>query len=201
MRLRGFSLFELLAVMAVLAVLAALTLPAVTQSVRATKLSVASQNVSDHLALARQTARTRNLPVEVRLYKMPSADGAPDSYRAFQLLCLDENGSSPISRLQELPSPVQFSASPGEAGLIGLTEQAPSGDDHAVRRFGPSVRYVSFRFQPGGSAAPQVGADAVNTTNSFVTLVLNGDPAPADGGNYAVVQVDPFTGSLRTLRP
>jgi uncharacterized protein (TIGR02596 family) len=205
MKSRAFSLLELLVVMAILAVLSAVAIPAVTQTLRASRLGSVSQTLADNLAFARQTAVARNLSVEVRIYKLPRHNapvGAPlDSFRAFQFFLLEERGPVPMGRPEYFSAPVVCSQTPGEAGMVGLTEQSSAAGDPGVGAFGNSVRYVSFRFTPRGSLAPGQDSDVLGLSNSFLTLVFEDGPDPAGGGNFAAVQCDPFTGRVRTIRP
>ena len=66
---RAFSLVELLVVMAVIAIVAGFAVPAVTTMLKGSQLTQGSQMVVDQIALARQTALSRNRSVEVRFYK------------------------------------------------------------------------------------------------------------------------------------
>ena len=66
---RAFSLVELLVVIAVIAIVAGYAVPAVTTMLKGSQLTQGSQMVVDQIALARQTALSRNRSVEVRFYK------------------------------------------------------------------------------------------------------------------------------------
>jgi uncharacterized protein (TIGR02596 family) len=196
---RAFSLLEMLAVMAVCGVLVALSAPAFTSSLRAGHLNTAGRQIIDQLNFARQTALTRNLPVEVRFYKLPAhgagAASAPDVYRGMQCFISKGGTATPLGRPVFFSAPVISSAHPAESPLLGdgLTREiaAPS---EALASYGHNYRYRSFSYRPGGSPSlPQ--------TDIFLTLVLEGGRPLAEGANYFSVQIDPVTGRPRELRP
>src|SRR5882757_726404 len=81
---RGFSLIELLSVVTVLSVLAVATVPAVKGTLDGINVNGAAGVAEAELLLARQTAISRNLPVEVRFYKVD--DGTGNAYRVMGLV-------------------------------------------------------------------------------------------------------------------
>ncbi|MDQ3621133.1 MAG: Verru_Chthon cassette protein D, partial [Verrucomicrobiota bacterium] len=92
-RSRGFTLVELLAVMAILVVLLVLLVPASTSLVRSTRLTTASQLLTDEMAAARQMALTQNRIVEMRFYLLgETADSDNLQYRGFRAVPLDPLG-------------------------------------------------------------------------------------------------------------
>ena len=71
---RAFSLVELLVVVAVIAIVAGFAVPAVTTMLKGSQLTQGSQTVVDQIALARQTALSRNRSIEVRFYKFADSE-------------------------------------------------------------------------------------------------------------------------------
>ena len=73
---RAFSLLELLLVIAIMGIVAAFVVPAASTIVRGTALNQASQMLTDRLSLGRQSAITKNHPIEVRFLQFASAGNA-----------------------------------------------------------------------------------------------------------------------------
>ncbi len=197
---KGFSLMELLAVIAVIAILAGLALPSVTQTLRATKLTTSGQKLADELNLARQTAISRNAPVEVRFYKLPDHDApvssAPTTYRALQSFLIQSGTATPLEKPVYFQVPVQISTNISESPFFSSTnhpeETPPTGV--TLPDYGNTYRYRSFRFAPGGSAG-------IRHSENFFTLVLQNDPDLTKGANFFTIQVNPINGGVRSFRP
>jgi uncharacterized protein (TIGR02596 family) len=197
---RAFSLVELLTVLAIIAVIAVLATPALTQTLRAHQLTTTGQQVVDQLNLARQTAQSRNAPVEVRYYKLPAfreaATAAPAVYRAMQSFLVQESGATPIGKPLFFPSPVLVSPNLSESAFLFSTnhpEQTPAADS-PLPGYGANYRYRAFRYSPNGSAS-------VLNSENFVTLVLERDKNLGEGANFFTVQVAPMSGGVRSYRP
>jgi len=195
----AFSLIELLAVMAVIAILAVLAIPAVTSTLRASRLTTTGQFVVDELNLARQAAVSRNIPVEVRFYKLPdynqTAYAPPSVYRALQSFTIQDGKATPLSKARFFPSPVILSGGASESPFLSSTnpEQAsPAGV--TVAGYGASYRYRSFQFTAAGFAT-------IATAENSFTLVLQNDKPLAQGANFFTIQINPITGSVRHFRP
>lgn len=195
---RAFSLIELLVVLAVIALLAALAAPGINSMLRASHLSSASQVVVDQLNSARQAALSRQLPVEVRFYKLPDFDVAsgasPTIYRAMQAFMLDDTNSIPLTRVQYFPAPIVISPNTANSSLLDdsvLLEKA--GDIDAPPFKKTDYRYRSFYFKPSG---------AINlpNTNLFLTLIFK-NPASSLGNDYATISLNPITGRPQVFRP
>ena len=191
---------ELLVVMSILALLIGLSAPAVTSSLRASSLSGAGEILVDHLNHARQTALSRNVPVEVRLYKLPghgqTATASPTAYRAVQSFLLDEDAAIPLTKPQYFTQPVLCSSDPAESSLLDntlLPEKSPGPAD-AIPIYGTNYAYRSFYFKPGGTTS-------LPHADAFLTLVLENDKSLSEGANFFTVQIDSATGRPRTFRP
>lgn len=197
---RAFSLIELLVVIAIMGLMMTLAMPAITQTLRASKLTTAGQAVMDELNLARQTALSRNAVVEVRYYMLPdynaSSAATPTVYRSLQSFVVSDGGTNPVDRPKFLPSPVVFSPNATESALLSSTNHAEQASLAAapIAGFGTNYRYRSIRFAPDGSVDLQ-------SSENFFTLVLQNDKPLSAGANFFTVQLHPISGSVRSFRP
>lgn len=195
----AFSMIELLVVMAIMAVLAAVAVPAVSHTLRASKLTSAGQLVVDELNLARQTAKSRNAPVEVRFYKLPDHDkpsAAPSIYRGMQTFLVSGASILPIDGPKMFPAPVVISSGTAESPFLSSNDHPEEGAFPGIELpgYGDNYRYRSFTFTPGGSAD-------LEHPDNCLTLVLQNDKAITDGSNYFAIQVNPISGAVRSFRP
>jgi uncharacterized protein (TIGR02596 family) len=194
MKGRAFTLVELLVVVALIAVLSVLVFPAVTSVAKGTALTRASQVVADQFALARQEATGKNRDVQVRFVWK---DGQPEGWRGIQLWAASLNDVTdyrPVARIAWLPDGTLISDVPTMSPLI---EGPTIPETNAVFPGRGPTKYCGFRFRAGG------GTDLnFNTSSNFVTVVHDHDASVTSApANYAVVQVDPVNGRVRTYRP
>ncbi|MFM8716600.1 MAG: Verru_Chthon cassette protein D, partial [Spartobacteria bacterium] len=117
----AFSLIELLVVIAIIGILAAAAIGGLSNVARSTNLTSAAQRLGDQFALARQTAVARNLPVEVRIYKLPDYDattGGATLWRGLQLFIKDGSTDVPASRPLFFPQRVIISENAQASPLL-----------------------------------------------------------------------------------
>jgi len=199
----AFSLIELLVVISIIGILSAAAIGGLSNVARSTNLTSAAQRLGDQFALARQTAVARNLPVEVRIYKLPDFDfttGGATLWRGLQLFIKDGTSDVPASRPLFLPQRVIISenaqASPLLSGL-GAELTPPS----SVGAFTTAnVRYKSFTIRPNGTVT---ATSSIPDADWFLTVHHENDAKP-DGikpANFATIQIDPVSGAVRTYRP
>lgn len=197
----AFSLPELLAVLAILAVLMGLVVPALNQSLKASRMTTAGQAVMDELNLARQNAVSRNSIVEVRFYKLPEHGkpiAAPRTvYRGLQSFFTKEDGTAiPLGNPLFFPAPVIISSGSSASALLASPALPEKSGESAppIGEIGNAYDYRSIHFASNGSAA-------ISTSENHFTLVLQDDKKLEDGANYFTIQINPITGMVRRFRP
>jgi len=201
--MRGaFSLMELLVAMAMMALLATISAPTIAQTMQSSRLSSDGQKLIDHLNLAKQMALTRNLPVEVRFYKLPQytepATAAPSVYRAMQLFLVSDSDIKPITKLLLFSVPVVCSPDVNLSTFLDssiIEELTPDADACNIPVYGKNYAYRSLVFRPNGSTTLSSSA------NVFLTLVLGTGKSINQGANFLTVQIDPATGRPHVFRP
>lgn len=203
----AFSILELLVVIAIIAMLATLATAGLDSVSRSTKLASAAQRLGDQIALARQTAVSRNLPVEVRLYKLPDFDqtsGSSSVWRGLQVFLVEGGNATPVTRPLFFPNRVIISENSEVSPLLQnsasglgaeITPTAPVGAFASA-----NVRYKSFTMRPNGTVT---ASNDIPTENWFLTLHHDNEAKP-DGikpANFATIQINPVTGKVSLLRP
>jgi uncharacterized protein (TIGR02596 family) len=185
---------ELLVVLAIIALLAALAMPVLRSLLDSDNLSSGAQSVADQVNLARQISSSRNTTVELRFFRLSG-----DTTGGCTALQLGTNSSTGlwqgVTHLVRLPQNITIStnttlspAFTGNAGTLmtnaGLTYNAT---------------YYPYEFRPSGIVTP-----VANMTNYCFT-VLNARYASASSlsalTNYAIVQLNPVTGTPSVFRP
>jgi len=202
---RGFSLVELLVVIAVISILATLSIGGLNNVARSSKLANAAQRVGDQIALARQLAVSRNLPVEVRFYKLPDFDattGGPTLWRGMQLFMSDGTATNAASRPVFFPQRVIISSNSAISPLLVTAMGAEITPTNNVGAYSTSnVQYKSFTIRPNGMLAT---SNSLVDANNFLTLHQQNDPMGTDGvkpANFITVQVNPITSKVTIQRP
>ncbi len=199
----GFSLIELLTVMAVFSILTAATLPALRGTLDGYNISGAADLAGAEIALARQTAISRNLPVEVRIYRHD--DGTGEAWRAIGLVIpASASGAAAdewIAQGKVLPGNIlfddtgDFSTIVSEANASAIPVKAT--ELPTAPGFIKNKEYVAFRFQPDGSTNLPSGQPWCMTLRSPRSQPEGGAPA----ANYVSIVLDSLTGRSMTFQP
>ena len=209
MKSSAFSLVEVLVVMAVVAVLALISVPAFEQMLKGSRVTIAGRSVLDELSLARQTALSRSLPVEVRFYELSNevTPSAAPVYRAMQCFVGDEN-LTPLGKTIFFPTGVMILKDGESAAMTKSSiflKPGPLSNPDAVDGANgipvpgyTSYKFISFRFRSNGETDFNS-----NSVRPFFTLVSQAD---LHGGtalppNFFTIQIDPANGRSRSFRP
>ncbi len=206
-RSSAFSLIELLVVIAIIVILSVLATAGLNRVSRSTKLANAGQRLGDQIALARQTAVARNLPVEVRLYKLPEFDsttGGASLWRGVQIFIMDGTIAVPASRLLLFPHRIIISENAAVSPLMQNSSTGLGAEITPTSNVGAfstaNVRYKSFTIRPNGTLT---ASNNIPDANWFLTLHQENDPKP-DGlkpANFVTIQINPVTSKVTVLRP
>jgi uncharacterized protein (TIGR02596 family) len=223
----AFTLVEMITVVGIIALLVALATPALVDVIRATRLSSSGDSLSNRLSLAQQSAVSKSNEVEMRFYKYadsnnPDAAAAPLFY-AYQVVDVP-NGQNPraLSEVYYFDSGVVLAESTRLSPMLQTTREQMA-DTTGRFLFKPatglppsSVKYAALRFYPDGSCRllTSAGGTANSSTASataytvkpltqtFFTLIesreINNANVP---NNFYCLQLDFYTGKVRTYRP
>jgi uncharacterized protein (TIGR02596 family) len=202
---RGFSLIELLTVVVILLITLSLTVPAISDILKASSLTNAGEQVISTLNIARQTAIALNRTVEVRIYRYElPGETTPGRFRGIQAFVLEqsENGDSsiPIGRKAALPSRICITANPSLSSLLDPATTSQSTGNELSFPISPSgldYEAAKFRFFPDGST------NLPNTHPHFLTLVHENttDSISNPPENFATILIDRTTGKIQLHRP
>ncbi len=210
-RQKAFTLIELIIVITIIGIMMVFTVPAISGALKGQKLSQAADLLRSQLAYAQLQAQKENAPIQIRFfqYRDPTLPGDDEKFRAYQLFRRaafdrsDRNAGSvnknvevmePIGPLRKLPVPIVFADSERISTLLSL--QKTRGEVPYKRNRPLDAQFVAFDFEPTGST--NLGA----AKQWYVTLVDEKKEKGAEiPDNFATVQIDPFTGSVRLIRP
>ena len=124
--------------MTIIIIILGFAVPAATTIVKGSGLTQGSQMVGDQLGLARQTALSRNHPVEVRFYQFSDPDvpgevgGNPDAgrFRAMQLFEVPDSGvARPLDKIGRLPASIMMDAGATLSTLLDVDRTATGDPD------------------------------------------------------------------------
>ncbi len=210
-RRRAFTLIELIVVMMIIVVMMVFVVPAVSGALKGQKLSQAADLLRTRLAYAQLQAQKENAPIQVRFFQyadptMPGNEEKFRAYRFYRRVAFDRSAKNagstnqdietmePIGPLRKLPLPIVFADSERISTLLSL--QKTRGSVPHKRNNPLEAQFVAFDFAPSGST--NLGA----AKQWYLTLVDEKRERGAEiPDNFATVQIDPFTGAVRLIRP
>lgn len=205
---RAFSLLELLAVMALVSVLTMATVPALRGTLDGINISGAAGVAEAEMSMARQMAISRNLPIEVRIYKHD--DGTGDAWRIIALVipaaASGLEADEWVTSGKILPGHVVMEDSESFSTIISGAASSSLGNKVApwTGRESSSVppllknkQYVAFYFQSDGSTN-------LPSSQPWCLTLKNPRSKPVDGGpadNFVSLVIDSATGRTLSYQP
>jgi uncharacterized protein (TIGR02596 family) len=200
----AFTLVEMLAVLAIISILAALTVPAMNAMVESNNLTRGGQLVVDEINLARQISSSRNITVELRLFKMPGA--TTSGYTAVQLWATSSTGSAQaLSQLAFLPQMFAISENTTVSSALGAPAFATPSTMPAGSGPASGATYLSFEFRPSGVVTPVLNANGLTNMSSYCLTILPARYAASGNAtlpkNYVLIQINPITATPLVYRP
>ncbi len=207
-RVVAFSLLELLVVMTMISLLTMAALPAL-RTLDGVNVSGAASMVEAEISLARQTAVSRNLPVELRIYKHD--DGTGEAWRVLAVVIPSSSSGAAsdewITRGRVLPGHIviedakDFSTIVSKAAAVPAngTKTAPwTGREPAdAPNLVKNKDYVGFLFQANGST------DLPSNQQWVLSLKNPRSPSVADkpAQNFVSLVIDSATGRSISYQP
>lgn len=224
-RYRSFTLVEMLVVLAIIAILAVLSMPAVKGVLGSMDLKGGAGVSVGQFDLARQTATTRNIPTELRIYQDANtmdpygSTGSPvPAYRISAVVistnytggAADEFVSTPVS----LPGDIvydQQSAFKYSTLLDGTNYPDANNSYRTVAQEATGAPalvanrpYVKVTFLPNGSVSLPLFAGTTNIAGSYCISLRNfhaKTTGTAPGSDYVTLVLDPGTSHVRFYEP
>lgn len=203
--LRGFTLIELLLVLTVMVILMTLLAPTLNNVLRGSALTQGADQVIGVLNTARQTALTRNVPVEVRFYcyddpEMPGVDTYCQGLQAFAMTSTNNSViASAITKVQQLPKGVAITTNPA---LTTIVANATNTSTLRIPRVGTAYTYSSFQYYRSGMTDLLYRTGGM-TTNWNITIInrVNDSAGGSLPTNFTTISIDPYNGQCRVFRP
>lgn len=192
---RAFSLIELLTVIAIAAIIGALIVTGLGGS-QSNQLTASANQLLDTVALAREVAIAKNLPVEVWFLRPTNSDFVT----AIQLRVVNPDGTtSARGGLVRLTTGTGIDSGGTLSPFFSTANMKQWGNTPApaIGSFGTAYDCWYVRFQPDGS--PSLSPN----TQHFFTLhrQSEGDNLSDLPPNYAVIGISPTTGKPTLYRP
>lgn len=204
---RGFTIIELIVVILVIGLFAAMTVPAFRSMTESSTLTSAAGMLADQLNLARQTAITRNLPVEFRIYQVGTGPNAPYRMIGSAIVGSGQGGTEWVTLPKPLPGSIiidtannhEFSSllRPGAGNQAPFARPAETGAGvpAAVR----NRPYIAFTFRPDGST--DLNPDPPNPWTFSVRAERSMPVGDRPAYNFVTLLLDPVLGRVRSFRP
>lgn len=201
----AFTLIELLLVLTVMVILMTLLAPTLNNVLRGSALTQGADQVIGVLNTARQTALTRNVPVEVRFYcyddpEMPGEDIYCQGLQAFAMTPTNNSViDSAITKVQQLPKGVAITTNPS---LTTIVANATNTSTLRIPRVGTAYTYSSFQYYRSGMTDLLYRTGGMST-NWNITIINRANDTT--GGslptNFTTISIDPYNGVMKIFRP
>ncbi len=203
----GFSLVELLLVLTIVTVLAVLAVASLQGTQSGLYLKGGGNAVIGEMDLARQTANTRNLPVDFRMYQVPDFSGSGAVYRVIALVIPASVSGAPadeyIGKPLVLPGDVVMVSDTPYSSLLNPTASAtlaPAAGTESAAAPLPirNQPYIKFTFLPSGALnLDSTVAWCLTLANQHKRAGTNGGPA----ANYIAIVMDCQSGRPSSFHP
>jgi len=200
----AFTLIELLLVLTIMVILMTLLAPTLNNVIRGSSLTRGADMVLGVLNTARQTALTRNVPVEVRFYcyddpEMPGIDRYCQGIQAFAMTPTNNSAiSAPITKVMQLPAGVAITTN---SSLTTIVSNATNTSTNRIPKVGTNYTYSSFQYYRNGMTDLLYRTGGM-TTNWNITIMNrvndSGGPLPT---NFTTISIDAYNGTAKVFRP
>ncbi|MCE0497255.1 MAG: hypothetical protein LV481_04830 [Methylacidiphilales bacterium] len=215
---------ELLIVIAIMGVLTTLSMAAFSSLMTANHLNEATAIVQGQLELARQTAKTLNRSVQLRLYQDQNNTSTAPSIDSLQIVVPAENSTTesdePIEKPILLPQSTIIADSTNDLSLTSFSNSGPPSNPPTSNSFNPLPPanfiycYILTFSTTGAITTPNTSGNPVspapNDSTVYCSLsVVPQKPYRAQGSsakvggmqNYATFYLNSINGTYSVTRP
>ncbi|QIF01014.1 Verru_Chthon cassette protein D [Roseimicrobium sp. ORNL1] len=205
----GFTLIEMLVVITIIGLLIALTVPALTRTMEANRLTSAGEGFTNRISQAQQLAAARNKRMQVWFIRSSSTDSIDNTnaFRSYAICEVPSDGTQ--AKIIAGPFPVETGIVIADSATLSPLVTGPMIPVPEQMSPAPDARASVVELAPdGGMKKMKSGANGLvgedtPLANCFLTFVkdIPSELSASVPTNFYTVQIDPFTSRARTFRP
>jgi uncharacterized protein (TIGR02596 family) len=203
---RAFTLIEMLVVITIIGLLIALTVPALTRTMEANRLTAAGEGFVNRFSQAQQLAASRNKRIQIWFVhaEAPDSIDQKDVYRSYVICEAPAEGQQ--AKIIAGPFRVESGVAIADSATLSPLLASP-GISVPQSMSSDDAKATVLELSPNGGLTKLIGdemlPDNPRLADCFLTFVTD-TPSELTASmpkNFYTVQIDPYTSRARTFRP